>query len=91
MYIYIMIAAFTAIIISFLPELFPSCGCCHKVKPRPFFKIHMAIGISPGYKGSKSVCHKCCKKYEINTLDDLSRIVDIKRKLKLQSLVKNDL
>jgi hypothetical protein len=91
LYIFIIVSAFIAILISFLPELFPSCSCCGKIKPRPFFKIHRAIGISPGYRGSKSVCIRCCRKYDINTIADLDKITDIKRKLKLQALAKNDL
>lgn len=90
MYILIMISALAAIIITFIPELFPYCSCCQKVKPRFSIKIHKAIGISPGYRGSKSVCTKCCRKYNITSIADLDRVTDIKRKLKLQSLVKSD-
>ena len=91
MYIFIIASATIAILTAFFPELFPSCSCCRKIKPRPFFKIHRAIGISPGYRGSKSVCTKCCRKYDISTISDLDKVTDIKRKLRLQALAKNDL
>lgn len=90
MYLYIMIAAALAIFIAYIPELFPRCACCEKNKPRPFFRIHRAVSISPGFKGNKSVCIKCCRKYEINSLNDLDKLAVIKRRLRLQMLAKND-
>ena len=90
MYWFIIASAVIAIIISFIPELFPRCACCLRIKPRPFIRIHKAVSLSPGFKGNKSVCTKCCRKYDINNLNDLDKITVIKRKLRLQSLAKND-
>lgn len=90
MYLIIIASASIAIFLAYIPELFPRCSCCGKIKPRPFIRIHRAVGISPGFKGNRSVCTKCCRKYEISTLSDLEKINVIKKRLWLQMLAKND-
>ncbi len=90
MYLFIIVSAAIAIFISFLPELFPRCSCCLRIKPRPFIRIHRAVSLSPGFGGNRSVCIKCCRKYDISDLNDFEKIARIKRKLRLQSLAKND-
>jgi len=70
----------------FLPDIMPRCSCCGRLKPRPFIRIHRGIGMNPGYRGNRSVCTKCCRKYDIESLSDLDRIADIKRKLRLNAL-----
>jgi hypothetical protein len=77
------------LLILFYPELFPQCSLCHKKKPRPFFRIHKAVSINPGYGGSRSVCTKCCREHNIETLDDLNRLLSLKRKVKIKSLSKD--
>ena len=89
MYWFIIIAALSAIIIAYLPELFPRCSCCERIKARPFFRLHRAVGISPGFKGNRSVCTKCCRKYDIKDLNDLDKYEVIKRRLRLQMLAKD--
>lgn len=89
MYWVIIIAASIAIFIAYIPELFPRCSCCEHIKPRPFFRIHRAVGINPGFKGNRSVCIKCCRKYDINSLGDLDKYEIIKRRLRLQMLAKD--
>lgn len=91
MYVFIITAAAIAILIAYIPELFPLCSCCEKIKPRPFIRMHRAVSISPGFKGNRSVCIKCCRKYDINNFNDLDKLTVIKKRLKLQMLVKNDL
>lgn len=86
---YFIIFAFTILFVLFIPDMFPKCSCCFKKKFRPFFKIHKSISINPGYGGSRSVCIKCCRKYGIEELKDLDRLILIKRKLKLDSLTKD--
>ena len=90
MYLFIILAAAIAIFIAYIPELFPHCSCCEKVKPRPFIRLHRAVSISPGFKGNRSVCIRCCRKYDIDSLNDLDKLAIIKRRLKLQMLAKND-
>ncbi len=69
--------------IAFVPEVFPVCSCCGKKKFIMFFKINKAIKIHPGYSGSKSVCRKCCRLYGIETLQDLQKVLNIRRKIEL--------
>lgn len=73
----------------FLPDIMPRCSCCNRLKPRLFIRIHRGIGMSPGYGGNRSVCTKCCREYNIETLNDLEKLINIKRKLHLNSLLKN--
>ncbi|HOQ08156.1 MAG TPA: hypothetical protein PK127_09735 [Clostridiales bacterium] len=70
----------------YLPELFPSCACCGKKKPRPFFRIHRAVSLSLGYRGCRSVCTKCCRKHDLKDLKDLDRLVRINRKVRIRQL-----
>lgn len=73
----------------YLPELFPLCACCGKKKPRLFFRIHRAVSLNPGYKGCRSVCTKCCRKYDLNDLKELDRLMQVSRKLKIDRLSKD--
>ncbi|MGE5613047.1 MAG: hypothetical protein ACM3XR_01450 [Bacillota bacterium] len=86
MQIYIYLAILILVLfLLYIPELFPLCSCCRAKKFRPFFKIHKAVGISPGYGGNRSVCRKCCKKYGIENLKDLDRLIAVRTKIKLDS------
>lgn len=89
--LYFSIIALIILFILFIPDIFPKCSCCHRKKLRPFIRIHRAVSINPGYGGSRSVCAKCCRKYNIEDLKDLDQIIIIKRKLKLDSLIKKPL
>jgi len=91
MSIWDLLAIMTIIVLLFmyLPDIFPVCACCGKKKPRPFFRIHKVVGLSPGYRGNRSVCIKCCRKYGINSLKDLEQVRDIKRRLKLELISKD--
>lgn len=82
---------FSAVILLllFLPELLPRCSCCGKLKPRPFIRIHRPVGLNPGYRGNRSVCIKCCRKYDITVLSDLDRLNVIKRQIRLEALKKD--
>lgn len=64
----------------FIPDIFPLCSCCHRKKLRPFIKIHKAVSIHPGYRGSRSVCRKCSEKFRIDDLSDLDRVIRMRRK-----------
>lgn len=80
-------AVFLAVLIFlYIPELFPLCSCCKRKKFRPFIKIHKAVGISPGYSGCRSVCRKCCTRYDLKDLDDLDRLIKVRHKLRLERL-----
>jgi hypothetical protein len=72
------------VIIAFFPDLFPYCSCCKKIKFKAFFRINKAVKIRPGYSGSKSVCRKCCRRYDIETLEDFQKVMDIRRKIELK-------
>ncbi len=72
----------------FLPDIMPRCSCCKRLKPRPFFRIHRAVSINPGYGGSRSVCTKCCRQYNIANIQELDKFMDIRRRLHLESLSK---
>lgn len=86
-YVFAAVAVLVLFIL-FLPDIMPRCSCCKKLKPRPFFRIHRAVGINPGYGGSRSVCSKCCRQYNITNIQELDKVLDIRRKLRLESLSK---
>lgn len=64
----------------FFHDIFPYCLCCKRIKPRALFKIHKVVKIRFGYEASRSVCRKCCKKYDIMNLDDYKKVEMIKKK-----------
>ena len=82
----LIIVFFIILFFLYLPELFPSCACCGKKKTKPFFRIHRAVSLSPGYKGCRSVCTRCCRKHDLNDLKDLDRLSQISRKVKIRRL-----
>jgi len=84
-----IVLVFIILFMLYIPDIFPKCSCCRKKKLRPFFRIHRAVSINPGYGGSRSVCTKCCRKYNIEDLKDLDHLILVQKKLKLDSLVKN--
>lgn len=88
MYWWLLIAVVSAIILfrMFLPDLLPRCACCGKLKPRFFIRIHKPVSLHPGYRGTRSVCVRCCRKYDIESLADLERVNRIRRRLKLRIL-----
>jgi hypothetical protein len=88
LHLYLAILA-AVIFLLYIPDLFPKCSCCHAKKFRPFFRIHKAVGINPGYGGNRSVCRKCCRKYDIENLKDLDRFISIRNKVKLGSFSKD--
>lgn len=81
-----IIVFFIILFFLYIPDLFPQCSCCGKKKFRFFFRIHKVVGISPGYRGCRSVCRKCCKKYDLKDLSDLDKLMSITRKLKIRRL-----
>lgn len=87
-HLYLAILAVVMLLL-YIPDLFPECSCCLVKKFRPFFRIHKAVGINPGYGGNRSVCRKCCRKYGIENLKDLDRLIAIRNKIKLDSLSKD--
>jgi len=86
----ISFAALAAIILFllYIPDMFPKCSCCGKKKFKPFFSIHRVVGINPGYSGSRSICKRCCREYNIESLCDLDRLIEIRRKMKIDSLTR---
>jgi len=82
----IIIVFFVILFFLYLPDLFPSCECCGKKKPRPFFRIHRVVSLSPGYRGCRSVCARCCRKYDLKDLKDLDRLIQINRKVRISRL-----
>ncbi len=88
MQLWICFAALAAVILIllYIPDLFPLCSCCGKKKFKPFISIHRVIGINPGYSGSRSVCKRCSREYNIESFGDLDRLIEIKRKMKIDSL-----
>ena len=82
-------AAFLAVLaLLYIPELFPGCSCCGKKKFRPFIRIHRAVSLNPGYGGCRSVCRKCCLKYDLKDLADLDRFIEVRRKVRMERLTK---
>jgi|GEM_PF-472650 len=75
-----LITAALLFTLAFIPDMFPRCSCCRKIKFRLFFKVHKPQKLAPGYGGSKSVCKKCCMKYYINDLKDLDLVYRIRKK-----------
>ncbi len=86
-----VIAGVIVLLLLYIPELFPRCGSCRKIKPRFLFRIHKAVNINPGYGGNRSVCRKCCRKYGIAGIKDLERLQDIKKRVKRNSVFKDPL
>ncbi len=84
-----LFAAFLAVLaLLYIPELFPRCSCCGRKKFRPFIRIHKAVDINPGYSGCRSVCRKCCIKYDLKDLADLDRFIKVRRKVRMEHLTK---
>lgn len=81
-----ILLAVLLLLLLFLPDLLPRCSCCLRLKPRPLIRIHRAVGLNPGYKGYRSVCKKCCRKYDISELSDLDRLKRIRRRIMLEML-----
>lgn len=85
-FLLLIIVFFIILLFLYIPDMFPLCSCCNKKKFRPFFRIHKAVGIHPGYKGCRSVCTKCCRKYDLKDLKDLDRLIHISRKVRIGRL-----
>lgn len=81
----LLITVFFSIII-FLPDILPKCDCCSTYKPRMFIKIHKTVKITLGYKGVKSICKKCCKKYGLSDYDDYLKLLHSKKLAKIKML-----
>lgn len=81
----LLITIFFAVII-FLPDIFPKCDCCNTYKPRMLIKIHKTVRIALGYKGLKSICNKCCKKYGLTDYDDYLKLIHSKKIAKINLL-----
>ena len=88
MLLLLLIFGLLLLFLLFIPDMFPRCSCCRKYKLRPFIRIHRAVTINPGYGGSRSVCTKCCRQYDIADLKDLDQVLTIRRRVKLESLMK---
>ena len=76
---FLIISAFL-LFIMFFPDIFPKCSNCKKIKFRTMFRIHKNVSLRPGYKASKSVCRKCCRKYGIDSLKEYERYENIRKK-----------
>jgi hypothetical protein len=87
-WLFFFIIAAIILFLLFLPDILPKCSCCKKFKLRPFMRIHRAISINPGYGGSRSVCIKCCRQYNITNIQELDKLMDVRRRLRLESLSK---
>jgi hypothetical protein len=87
---YCLLAAGVLFILN-IPEIMPKCSCCKKIKVRFLMGIHQAVTINPGYSGNRSVCKKCCKKYNIRSIKDLEQLQDIQKKIKTKNLVNDPL
>ncbi|WP_170137980.1 hypothetical protein [Anaerobacterium chartisolvens] len=78
------------IILVFLPDIFPFCSSCKRIKPRTAFKIHKPLSPIPGYSSNKSVCKKCCMKYGIYSLSEFKRLERIKKSVSLHVSLEKD-
>lgn len=87
--IYFTVLSAVILFLLFMPDMFPMCALCRRKKPRFLFRIHRAVSINPGYSGSRSVCTKCCRDHDIEDLEDLDRLIMIRRKVRLDSLTKD--
>jgi len=76
------IPACLILIIIFSPDLFPKCFCCNAIKFRLAFSIHKTVNIGLGRSANRSVCKKCCKKYNIKTLEDAYAVNRVKAKVR---------
>ena len=79
MYTFLIVSSVLAVFITLIPDIFPYCSCCRKKKFRPFFKLHVPVSFKLWYGGYKSVCRKCCRKYYINSIDDLNNVLRLKK------------
>jgi hypothetical protein len=81
--IILLITIFLLFLLVFFSDLFPKCSMCRKIKFRPFFRLHKSGSILPGYHASKSVCKKCCSKFNIHSFNDYEYIKRLKMKIEL--------
>jgi hypothetical protein len=86
--LYVIIPAAITIFILLFPDIFPKCYLCDKKKLWFHFKIREFISLKPGYGSSKSVCKKCCSKYNIDSRTEMERVRRIKRKAMLDFLAR---
>ena len=80
--------AILATIISFIvyiPEIFPRCNLCKKIKFRWQFSLHTDISLSLSRKGNQSVCKKCCLRENINNFSDLHTKKEIKNRVEYKT------
>ena len=77
--IYILIFVLASIII-FIPEIFPKCGNCGRIRPRFNFRLHKSISLRLSRKGNISVCRKCYDNENITSFDKLKKVNEIKKR-----------
>jgi hypothetical protein len=78
---FFIITASLLLIVVFFPDLFPRCSNCKKIKPRFMFRIHKNVSLRLGYKANRSVCKKCCRKYDLYTLNEYERYESLREKV----------
>ena len=71
--------------IIFIPEIFPRCAICRKIKLRFRFLLHTHISLSLTRNGNKSICKKCCSKENIHTFSDFTTKHEIKKRAKYKT------
>ncbi|MDP4117404.1 MAG: hypothetical protein Q8903_14815 [Bacteroidota bacterium] len=69
------------LVIMYIPDLIPRCACCRHIKPRFAFRVHKLTGVAPGYRGNTSICKKCCRHYNISTIEELRTLNKLKKRI----------
>ena len=81
----LVIVFFVILFFLYIPELFPYCACCRKRNPS-HFSGSTRRSASVRVQGCRSVCSKCCRKYDLNDFRDLDRFMEVSRKLQIRRL-----
>lgn len=71
--------------ILFLPDLLPYCRSCKRLKLRWQFKYHQTGRSPSGYASNMSLCTKCCRKFGINSMEEARQLVNIRKKIEMDT------
>ena len=79
-YSFLLYTSIFLVVVVFIPDIFPYCSNCKSFKFRSCFKIHKAVKIRLWYSANKSICKKCCQKYNIENFAEYEQFERAKKR-----------
>lgn len=80
----VYIAAGSAILALLLPDMFAVCSCCGKVKTTLSMRFRKFNSRGLFSTSKKSLCKKCSKRYNIDSMIQFEQLEKIKRKVEME-------